>query len=262
MRALTKDAIQKKLGKVKWFLSFEIIPGVVSPGLFPFHASDYADRLGIPKVLDGMRALDIGTWDGAMAFELEKRGAEVVATDIQYPGKTGFNIAKRLSGSRIQYVRGSVYDLSRLLKSKLGTFDIVTYLGVYYHLKYPLLGFENIARVLKTNGQMYFSGECFVSYAETLKGEAFPGAGAFAASDVPIALTYPGIYKKEGNWVVPNVACIRSWMDAAGFQLDSCTLLHDPEVKPYPLQRVSCSARKIADVARKEHPLVGVDFFK
>jgi tRNA (mo5U34)-methyltransferase len=258
-KEMTADDILKKLNSVKWFLSFEIIPGVISPGLYPFNAGEYADRLGIPKRLDGMRALDIGTWDGPMAFELEKRGADVVASDIQYPDKTGFNIAKELKKSRMEYVQGSVYDLRKLLKGK---FDIVTYLGVYYHLKYPLLGFESISQVMKMNGMLYFSGECFISYAETLTGQSAGDVAKIAGSDVPIALSYPGIYKQAGNWVIPNVACIRSWLTAAGFEYKNHALLHDPAAKPHPVQRVSCTARKISDVSAVEHPLVGIDFWK
>src|SRR5258708_11540026 len=35
----------------------------------------------IPADLRGKRVLDIGTWDGYFAFEMEKRGAEVMAID-------------------------------------------------------------------------------------------------------------------------------------------------------------------------------------
>ena len=259
MREKNMAEIKEKLNKAKWFLSFEIIPGVVSPGLFPFHASDYADRLGIPKRLDGLRALDIGTWDGPMAFELEKRGAKVVALDIHNPDNTGFNIAKELKQSQVEYVQGSVYDLTKLLE---GTFDLVTFLGVYYHLKHPLLGFENIALVLKMNGLMYFSGECFVSYAETLTGESMSDIEKFASSEVPIALAYPCYYKKQGDFFIPNIACIKSWMITTGFKLENYSILHDPLATPYPVQRVSCSAKKISENPVLEHPLVGVHFFK
>ncbi len=253
------EEIQKKINKVKWFLSYEIIPGVVSPGIFPFDAAAYANLLGIPENLTGMRALDVGTWDGPMAFELEKRGAKVVALDIQNPDNTGFNIAKELKNSKVEYVEGSVYDLTRLLE---GTFDLVTFLGVFYHLKHPLLGFENIASVLKMNGALYFSGECFISYAETLTGEAVSDIEKIARSDIPIALSYPGLYKKEGNWFIPNVACIKSWMIATGFELENHSILHDPAAVPHPTQRVSCRAKKIRNTSNLEHPLVGVHFFK
>ena len=32
--------------------------------------------------MSGMRALEVGTWDGFWAFEMERRGAEVVALDL------------------------------------------------------------------------------------------------------------------------------------------------------------------------------------
>lgn len=236
------DSINKKLNKVKWFLSFEIIPGVISPGLFVFDAENQASLLGIPKNLTGMRALDVGTWDGPMAFELEKRGAEVIALDIHNPNNTGFNIAKELKQSKVEYVQGSVYDLTKLLK---GTFDLVTFLGVYYHLKSPILGFENISLILKTNGFLYFSGECFISYAETLTGESVNNVEKFASSDIPIALAYPGIYKRQGNWYIPNIACIKSWMRSTGFDLENYSILSDPKAVPYPVQRISCRSKKL-----------------
>src|SRR5437016_1983956 len=35
--------------------------------------------------MDGMRALDVGTWDGFWAFEMERRGADVLALDLDDP---------------------------------------------------------------------------------------------------------------------------------------------------------------------------------
>ncbi len=42
------------------------------------------ERIGqfpIPEDLHGARVLDIGTWDGWFSFEMEPRGAEVLAVD-------------------------------------------------------------------------------------------------------------------------------------------------------------------------------------
>jgi hypothetical protein len=112
------------------------------------------------------------------------------------------------------------------------------------------------------NGLMYFSGECFISYAETLTGEPMSNIEKFANSEVPIALSYPGVYKKQGNWFIPNIACIKSWMIATGFEFENYSILHDPKATPYPVQRVSCRAKKINDASILEHPIVGIDFFK
>jgi hypothetical protein len=54
----------------------------VTEGLFDLRP--YVERYGLPERMDGMRALEAGTWDGFWAFEMERRGAEVVALDL-YP---------------------------------------------------------------------------------------------------------------------------------------------------------------------------------
>src|SRR5213076_2993924 len=63
-----------------WYHTLELAPGVVTPGWFDLRP--VADRMPWPDVA-GRRCLDVGTYDGFLAFELERRGAaEVVATDI------------------------------------------------------------------------------------------------------------------------------------------------------------------------------------
>jgi 2-polyprenyl-3-methyl-5-hydroxy-6-metoxy-1,4-benzoquinol methylase len=57
--------------------------------------------------------LDIGAWDGPFTFELERRGAQVTALDIQDPDVTVFNAVKEIKNSSATYVCGSVYDACR-----------------------------------------------------------------------------------------------------------------------------------------------------
>lgn len=66
-----------------WYHTLEVAPGVTTPGVFDLRP--IVERLPWPDVR-GKRCLDIGTFDGFFAFELERRGAsEVVATDIAEP---------------------------------------------------------------------------------------------------------------------------------------------------------------------------------
>src|SRR2546423_13391176 len=63
-----------------WYHTIEVAPGVVTPGWFALRS--VVDRMPWPDVR-GKRCLDVGTYDGFLAFELEQRGAaEVLATDI------------------------------------------------------------------------------------------------------------------------------------------------------------------------------------
>lgn len=227
-----------------WKHSFEIIPGVVTKGDWGF--SDSAKLLdevyGLPKDLSGLKALDIGTLDGIHAFELERRGANVVAMDIQSPDVTGFNIAKRIIGSNVEYVQGSVYDIDSLIKEK---FDIVLFFGVWYHLKNPVIAFEQVGNALKNGGLLLGEGEALSDYAES-DGKPLDGVAdrqfieLMSQSQLPISIYYPQAMKgDEWSWYVPNLACVKAWMETACVEYDSHSWWHD-----YPHQRLHVKGRK------------------
>ena len=273
---MEKAEIMQKLNGAEWLHSFELLPGITTPGRIPCGAKYLFDsRYRLPVSLSGLKAIDIGTWDGAYAFELERRGADVVAVDIQDPAYTGFNVAKELLQSKATYVRASVYDLSKVLETK---FDIVCFLGLYYHLKAPVLAFEEVGRILKNDGRLLIEGECLRNWApvpaeaatmqkavvskiqQDLESPATHAsalqrlrsrlagwrAARFAAkmanSDIPLTLFYAGAYKQDSsNWFIPNLACIREWLADAGLELVS----HGFDDKAAPGQRFWGSARKV-----------------
>ena len=76
--------------------------------IFP-HLRETASRV-LPESLAGVRALDIGTFDGFWAFEMERRGAEVVAIDIERVGQAQLPPSNR---SRLE--REALGELRRLL---------------------------------------------------------------------------------------------------------------------------------------------------
>jgi len=132
-----------QLRKKGWWHSFELPDGSVIEGVNDLAAQKR--RLGqypIPQDLRGKRVLDIGAWDGWFSFEMERRGAEVVAID-RWENPRFFEI-RRLLGSKVDYRELDVYDLS---PDKIGTFDVVLFLGVLYHLKHPLLALERVCAV-------------------------------------------------------------------------------------------------------------------
>ncbi len=229
--------IRRRIAKTSWYHAFEVWPGIVTPGVRKLDASHFLDEAGVPADLSGKRALDIGTWDGAIAFEMERRGATVVALDVQDPEQTGFNAASEIRQSSVQYVRASVYELSQVLTGRL---DLLGYLGVFYHLTNPVKAFEEIEAVLEPDGQVLFEGECLRNYAETVDHE--PVRGEFveqvAGSDLPLALCTPGMFKERPNWFIPNFACLRSWVAAARLEIVKHTFIESPEGRPFSAQRV------------------------
>lgn len=264
--ALSDPECLELVGKTTWYHSFELRPGIVSPGQIAFDAVAVLDGLEVPGDLRGKRVLDIGAWDGPITFEMERRGADASALDIQDPTRVGFAVARRVMGSRAVHYQGSVYALP---ENELSELDHIVFRGVYYHLKHPLLAFERIAGALKMGGVLHFEGEGFLHYAETLGGEAVIGEHPkprrfwerptedrswllkVAESDIPVCLSYPNHYKGASNWFVPNNACLRGWLEASGFEVLGINAWTDEGSG----QRLYGTARKVRDSLEIEHPL-------
>jgi tRNA (mo5U34)-methyltransferase len=149
MAASGLDYIQKWHGaraeKGYWH-SFEMPDGSILEGI---HSLESLRRrlaqFPIPADLTGKRVLDIGAWDGFFTFEMERRGAEVMAIDCW--DNPRFREMHAAYGSKVDY---RIIDLFELTPAKIGRFDIVLFMGVLYHLKHPLLGLERVC-ALTTN---------------------------------------------------------------------------------------------------------------
>jgi tRNA (mo5U34)-methyltransferase len=122
--------------------SLELPGGVVIPGVVPVERlRERLDRYLPLCDLRGKRVLDIGAASGWNSFELEKRGALVVALDcVEYPE---FAYAKRALDSHVEFV---LLDVDEISRERLGSFDYVLCFGVLYHLRHPLLALERSAR--------------------------------------------------------------------------------------------------------------------
>ncbi|MFC2172759.1 class I SAM-dependent methyltransferase [Acidobacteriota bacterium] len=217
-RTLPVEQALPLIEKAHWYHSFEILPGIFTSGSVGVDARSLFDLFLGPD-LSGKRALEIGTWDGCHAFELESRGAEVVAIDVHDPDVTAFNTAKKILDSRVEYVRTSIYHIGRNVEGK---FDVVVFLGVFYHLKNPILALEAICDVLTDDGRLVFEGECLSHHAQGLSGrKSFwyrPMVCLLARSDLPLALCYPGVHYK--GKCIPSPTCLRSWTAAAGLRVE------------------------------------------
>jgi len=184
-----------------------------------------------------------------MAFELERRGAKTMALDIQDPTRVGFDVARKIVGSQVTHYEGSVYQLPFGDAKDL---DIVVFKGVFYHLKYPLLAFEQISRSMKIGGHLYFEGEGLLNYAENTKGESVTlDFESLLNSDAPICLITPNRFKNGSNWFIPTPACLRVLMQVSGFDVVEIKYYKGDDNKS---QRLYGSAVKISDKFELEHP--------
>src|SRR5437763_5006753 len=158
----TQEDLLSRAGAFGWYHTLELAPGHVTEGMFDLRGMEA--RYGLPERMDGMRALDIGTWDGFWAFEMERRGAEVVALDLDdeadldwpprrrpqtFPERArgdGFRLAREILGSKVERVNGSIYHAA---PEELGTFDLVFCGAVLIHLRDQMLAPERIANLTR-----------------------------------------------------------------------------------------------------------------
>ena len=207
-----------------WYHTLELPGSGATPGWFDLRG--VVDRLPWPEVR-GLRCLDVATYDGFFAFELERRGAaEVVATDIsdhtewdwpvgireragdelaRIAGEKGqgFAAAHAALDSRVSKQELSVYELS---PARVGTFDVVVLGSLLLHLRDPVRALEAIRSV--TSG-VFLSVE---------------------AISLPLSLLFPRRARAElaaddaaCQWWTVNAAGHRRLLEAAGFEVITAT---------------------------------------
>jgi tRNA (mo5U34)-methyltransferase len=218
LEQLARDAIA---ANPAWYHSIELAPGIVTPGVVDLRR--VARRL-LPDDLRGRRALDVGTFDGFWAFEMERRGAEVVAIDVEaiesaeWPPLsrprleresrelgvelgTGFRLAAGCLGSAVQRVVCPVYELDA--ESIGGAVDFAFSGAILLHLRDPVRALERVREVLPAGAELRLYEP--VSIWLSLSARRRPAASFQAAAG-------------EFNWWVPNLAGLAAYLRAASFE--------------------------------------------
>ncbi len=170
--------LRERVHNIEWYHSIDLGHGLVTPGAFDLRP--HLHQYPIPERMDGMRVLDVATFDGFWAFEFERRGAaEVIALDIDNFGdldmsprlrrtkspeflarKTGegFRLCHEALNSKVERRVMNIYDLS---PDKLGKFDMVFLSDLLLHLHSPTRALENLYNV--TSGQAFITDVVFPS---------------------------------------------------------------------------------------------------
>jgi tRNA (mo5U34)-methyltransferase len=183
--ATVADELRERVRAIDWYHTIELAPGLTTEGMFDHRP--FVDRYGLPDDLTGLRALDVGTFDGFWAFELERRGASVTAIDVdhmaeydwpprlrrQATGARGesFRLAREALGSSVERVAVSIYDATP--EQLGGPFDVVFCGSVTIHLRDPLLALERMAALC--GGRFVFADE----YSRRLEWLPFVKAAEF-----------------------------------------------------------------------------------
>jgi tRNA (mo5U34)-methyltransferase len=156
---LTGPEIARRVAEhPNWYHRIELAPGIVTPGSHDSAAAlAWLDELGLPRECASKRVLDIGCRDGFFAFEMERRGASVLAIDYTRSDATGFALAAQVLGSRVEHRLDNVYNLD---PEAHGLFDLVLFLGVIYHLRDPVRALDRVRSVCRPGGLLFVESTC------------------------------------------------------------------------------------------------------
>jgi tRNA (mo5U34)-methyltransferase len=210
-------SLQEVVDASSWYHTLELPGNIVTAGAHDHR--QLVDRMGLPDSLEGVRALDVATFDGFWAFELERRGADVVAVDLpdvaglDWPTGVGdivraealnvalgesFAVAHQALGSKVQRVERSVYELD---PGDLGTFDLVFVGDLLLHLERPLEALRRVRRVTSPSGRLVLV-------------DRFDPSISTASQD--------RLVRYEGGWHglewwAPSLGTLAQWVIDAGF---------------------------------------------
>jgi tRNA (mo5U34)-methyltransferase len=172
----------------------------------------------LPQDLTGATVLDVGCNAGFYSIELARRGALVTALDVDEHYLAQARWASQIFGvsERITFQRAQVYSLSRSERR----WDIVLFLGVLYHLRYPMLGLDIVSRCVEKQ---------LIIQSLSTPDEA----GVIVPEDLQLSdrapMSQPGWPKlsfiehrvagDQTNWWAPNPQCLEAMLRSTGLRV-------------------------------------------
>jgi tRNA (mo5U34)-methyltransferase len=205
----------------KWFHNIELGGVQTAPDHFlgDYPATKwrrFADAL--PRDLRGLTVLDIGCNAGFYAIEMKRRGADrVLGVDHDEVYLEQGRFAAGALGLDIEFRNLSVYEVGQLGER----FDIVLFMGVLYHLRYPLLALDLIRRHVARDRLIFQSmlrGETSILPLEP--DYPFSEERIFEEAGFPrLHFVEQGYSHDPTNWWIPNRACVEAMLRSAGFSI-------------------------------------------
>lgn len=200
------DALRAQVAALPWHHSIDLGDGLITAGNKSLAGCTSEAALIFDRIdLTGRSVLDIGAWNGFFSFEAKRRGAaRVLATDSfcwSHPhirGRETFEIARSALSLDVEAREIDVADLST---QSVGEFDVVLYLGVFYHRYDAVEALSKVAPLAKD----LLIVETHLELRDL---------------NVPAMVFFPGreLANDPTNWWGPNEHCVRDLLLGHGFK--------------------------------------------
>src|SRR5712671_1513651 len=204
----------------EWFHNIDLMGTPTAPGHFlgDFPRVKWKNIApALPEDLSGATVLDIGCNAGFYSVELKRRGARrVLGVDVDDRYLTQARFVASVLGLEIEFEKRSVYEVDQIA----GQFDYVLFMGVFYHLRYPLLALDKVIK--KVGGHLIFQTMLRGSkHAYPVKPNYdFWNKKIFTDPDFPAAYFIENSYSNDQtNWFIPNRSGAEGMLRSAGLEI-------------------------------------------
>src|SRR5579864_2357291 len=205
-QAVDRTVLEQRIRELgEWFHNLDLLGVSTAPehflGDFP-NVKWKEIAASIPADLTGATVLDIGCNGGFYSLEMKRRGAErVLGIDVDDRYLAQARFAADTLGYEIELEKRSVYEVDQIA----GQFDLVFFMGVLYHLRYPMYALDKVVK--KVRGKLVF--QTMIRGSEQNwrweKNYHFWNKQIFADPDFPCMYFIEHEYANDPtNWWIPN----------------------------------------------------------
>lgn len=173
----------------------------------------------LPQDLAGATILDVGCNGGFYSLEMKRRGAErVLAVDVDDRYLAQARFAADTLGLEIEFMKLSVYDIDSIPDQ----YDYVFFMGVFYHLRYPLFALDKVIK--KVRHRLIF--QTMLRGSEQAKkwqnDYHFWNKKIFEQPDFPCMYFIENSYAGDPtNWWIPNRGAAEAMLRSSGLEIVS-----------------------------------------
>jgi len=171
----------------------------------------------LPADLSGMTVLDIGCNGGFYSLELKKRGASrVLGVDVDDRYLSQARFAAQVLGLDLELEQRSVYDVDSIE----GQFDFVLFMGVFYHLRYPLYALDKIIKKVRSKLVFQTMVRGSLTSPELSDDYHFWNKEIFDRPDFPVMHFIEKKYSGDPtNWWIPNHGAVEAMLRSSGLEI-------------------------------------------
>lgn len=218
---IDRDRLTQRIGELgEWFHNLDLHGVRTAPnhflGDFPNVKWKHIQK-SIPPDLSGASVLDIGCNGGFYSIQMKLRGAgRVLGIDVDDRYLNQGRFAAATLGMDIEFEKRSVYDVDQIE----GQFDYVFFMGVFYHLRYPLFALDKVIK--KVRKKLVF--QTMIRGSEEARqvdsDYDFWNKEIFSDPHFPQMYFIENSYANDPtNWWIPNRAAAEGMLRSSGLEI-------------------------------------------